>query len=242
VESLSAPAVRGERYFYVRTHKDKEKAVLYWREGEKGEERVLFLDADVIVCDRLDGLWETDLRGAYLGAVTNVFEPEYAHRPAELGLRSVQDYFNAGVLLLDLDALGRDRCDRALYEYGVAHAGEEERSLLFRDQDVLNAVLAGRRLPLDPRWNVMNIFRFDWADAVFGADAVAAARANPGIRHFEGPGDNKPWHRECVRDDRERYLEHRRATPWPRVRLEGPRAPRLRRAAARVKGRLSGSR
>ena len=41
VESLSAPAVRGERYFYVRTHKDKEKAVVYWREGENGEERVL---------------------------------------------------------------------------------------------------------------------------------------------------------------------------------------------------------
>ncbi|MFL5346471.1 MAG: prolyl oligopeptidase family serine peptidase [Hyalangium sp.] len=41
VESVSAPAVRGNRYFYVRTHKDKEKAVLYWREGEKGEERVL---------------------------------------------------------------------------------------------------------------------------------------------------------------------------------------------------------
>jgi prolyl oligopeptidase len=41
VESRSAPAVRGERYFYVRTHKDREKAVLYWRQGEKGEERVL---------------------------------------------------------------------------------------------------------------------------------------------------------------------------------------------------------
>ncbi len=41
VESVSAPAERGERYFYVRTHKDKEKAILYWREGEQGEERVL---------------------------------------------------------------------------------------------------------------------------------------------------------------------------------------------------------
>ena len=41
VESRSAPAVRGERYFYLRTHKDREKAVLYWREGEHGEERVL---------------------------------------------------------------------------------------------------------------------------------------------------------------------------------------------------------
>jgi prolyl oligopeptidase len=41
VESQSAPAVRGQRYFYVRTHQDREKAVLYWREGEAGEERVL---------------------------------------------------------------------------------------------------------------------------------------------------------------------------------------------------------
>jgi prolyl oligopeptidase len=40
VESVSAPLVRGGRSFYVRTHQDKEKAVLYWREGE-GEERVL---------------------------------------------------------------------------------------------------------------------------------------------------------------------------------------------------------
>ncbi|WP_434388494.1 prolyl oligopeptidase family serine peptidase [Melittangium boletus] len=41
VESQSAPTLRGNRYFYSRTHKDREKAVLYWREGEAGEERVL---------------------------------------------------------------------------------------------------------------------------------------------------------------------------------------------------------
>ncbi|WP_223755642.1 prolyl oligopeptidase family protein [Myxococcus sp. RHSTA-1-4] len=41
VDSISPPARRGGRYFYIRTHKDKEKAVLYWREGEKGAEKVL---------------------------------------------------------------------------------------------------------------------------------------------------------------------------------------------------------
>jgi prolyl oligopeptidase len=40
-DAVSPPAVRGDRFFYVRKHKDKEKAVLYWREGEKGQERVL---------------------------------------------------------------------------------------------------------------------------------------------------------------------------------------------------------
>ncbi|MFL5349532.1 MAG: prolyl oligopeptidase family serine peptidase [Hyalangium sp.] len=41
VESISAPARRGNRYFYARTHKDKEKAIIYWREGESGAEKVL---------------------------------------------------------------------------------------------------------------------------------------------------------------------------------------------------------
>ncbi|WP_163866820.1 MULTISPECIES: prolyl oligopeptidase family serine peptidase [Myxococcus] len=41
VDSISIPARRAGRYFYIRTHKDKEKAVLYWRDGEKGAEKVL---------------------------------------------------------------------------------------------------------------------------------------------------------------------------------------------------------
>ncbi len=40
-ESISPPLRRGDRYFYTRTHKDKEKAILYWREGESGAEKVL---------------------------------------------------------------------------------------------------------------------------------------------------------------------------------------------------------
>lgn len=41
VDSVSAPVQRGDRFFYVRTHANKEKAVLYWREGADGAEKVL---------------------------------------------------------------------------------------------------------------------------------------------------------------------------------------------------------
>jgi len=41
VDSVSAPAHRGTRFFYRRTHADREKAVYYWREGENGAEKVL---------------------------------------------------------------------------------------------------------------------------------------------------------------------------------------------------------
>jgi prolyl oligopeptidase len=41
VDSVASPVKRGPRYFYLRTHKDKEKAILYVREGAEGVERVL---------------------------------------------------------------------------------------------------------------------------------------------------------------------------------------------------------
>ncbi len=52
---------------------------------------------------------------------------------------------------------------------------------------------------------------------MFGAEAVEEARRNPGIRHFEGPGSNKPWDPGCERAMRELYLDHRSRTPWPPV-------------------------
>jgi prolyl oligopeptidase len=42
IDSLSAPQHRGSRYFYRRRHATKEKAVVYWKEGKEGAEKVLF--------------------------------------------------------------------------------------------------------------------------------------------------------------------------------------------------------
>jgi prolyl oligopeptidase len=42
LDSESAPVHRGKRYFYSRRHADKEKTVVYWKEGKDGKEQVLF--------------------------------------------------------------------------------------------------------------------------------------------------------------------------------------------------------
>lgn len=41
LDSVSAPLHRGNRYFYTRRHADREKSIVYWKEGQDGEERVL---------------------------------------------------------------------------------------------------------------------------------------------------------------------------------------------------------
>ena len=50
VDSISAPVVRGDRFFYSRRLASKEKPILYWKVGEQGEERVL-LDPNVLSAD-----------------------------------------------------------------------------------------------------------------------------------------------------------------------------------------------
>ncbi len=42
VDALSAPRKRGSRIFYSRRHADKEKSIVYVKQGEKGAEKVLF--------------------------------------------------------------------------------------------------------------------------------------------------------------------------------------------------------
>ena len=49
-DSVSPPLHRGTRYFYTRRHADREKPIVYWKEGEQGEERVL-LDPNRLSAD-----------------------------------------------------------------------------------------------------------------------------------------------------------------------------------------------
>lgn len=177
--------------------------------------RAIYLDTDLLVLDSLRPLWETDLGGRLIGAVTNVPPgPERGRDRLNLGH---YHYFNAGVLLLDLAAMRREDIDEEVRQFGVANASR----LLVRDQDALNAVLHARRLPLHPRWNVMNSIQWDYAADYYTAAEVAEARANPAIRHFEGPSFNKPWHLLGDTNMQRQYIQHRRETPWPYVRRTG---------------------
>ncbi len=50
VEAVSAPLHRGNRYFYTRRHADREKSIVYWKEGKDGKEQVL-LDPNTMSAD-----------------------------------------------------------------------------------------------------------------------------------------------------------------------------------------------
>jgi lipopolysaccharide biosynthesis glycosyltransferase len=178
--------------------------------------RVLYMDADALAVDSLAPLWNTDLGGAAIAAVTNVFEPWNTAYAESLGLR--KPYFNSGVMVVDLERMRTGDATRRILDYAFQNLDR----LPWGDQDPLNVVLGEERLELHPRWNCMNsVMVFEEAAGVFGAEAVAEARSRPGIRHFEGPSINKPWHLLCEWPGREDYFRFRAQTPWPHVRRDG---------------------
>ena len=178
-----------------------------------GVDAVLYLDVDVIAVRSVAPLLSTDLDGACIAAVDNVWEEWNAGWPAQLGLPAEQGYFNSGVALMHLARIREEGRDRAMLDFVRDHLDR----IKWLDQDVLNVVLGDERVPLHPRWNAMNsVMAFPQAAGVFGAEAVAEARERPAIRHFEGPGASKPWHLLCPWEDRRLYLEHQRASAFGR--------------------------
>ncbi len=154
-----------------------------------GLDRILYLDADLIVRASLSDLWSTDLTGAALGAVVDPWM-------ATIGAMSAafpDGYFNAGVLLIDL-AKWRDEQVSARFVDDIRRrrrSGEDPRAHS-HDQTPLNEVLRGRWRALSPRWNFTTHLTPRLAgELAIPASDYAAMAADPAIVHFLG--SHKPW-------------------------------------------------
>lgn len=174
------------------------------------EERVLYLDSDVLVRRDLGELWDVPMQGRPLLAVQDQGMPFVDNRVAlprfeaarpylwgeravpnweELGLDPRAPYLNSGVLVMDLAAWRREDASRELLEVVRRHPAHAR----LPDQYALNVVFAGRWGALDLRWNANpGLHRFPSAEACPFDEAVwRAALEDPWIVHFVGPV--KPW-------------------------------------------------
>jgi len=181
-------------------------------------ERCLYIDADTLTKSSLAPLDQVDLSGVPVAAVRNVVEPAMRPRLAEFGVADPLRYLNSGVLLMNLDRMRRSGAVTQLLSYVDKHGD----SLLWVDQDALNAVFDGQWVELHPRWNAQNSFWnwVAWAEETFGVEPLAQAKRAPAILHFEGPLLAKPWHFLSNHAYRQDYRDTLRATPWGDVRLE----------------------
>lgn len=175
-------------------------------------DKVLYLDADLLVVDDLGPLWATDVSDVALAAAP---DPYGEDRDQALGLPPGAIYFNAGVLLINL---ARWRAE-GLTERLSAYIREQGPRLRQHDQDALNALLHDRIRVLDLRWNLQaRALHPHRAAAVHRPDLRRAAR-QPGIIHFAS--SRKPWIFSVAIPHRALYRRYLRRTAWRDAAPEG---------------------
>lgn len=156
---------------------------------DRSYRRALYLDADMLVFRDVAAVFDRSLEGMPLGAVADAGFPSAWKESEELrqygnsllGISAPEEYFSAGLLLMDLKRLQEDFAPGALMDLA------RSRSWIWHDQDVLNRAFHGRVCFLDRRWNV--IFPDSGSD---GSPAFREALEDPWIFHFAGM-KRKPW-------------------------------------------------
>ncbi len=142
--------------------------------------RILYLDADLIVCRSLQELIDTDLKNWLLAGVPDTFLTRKGYK-RKVGLNETEVYVNAGVLFMNLEELRSQGMDQIILEYGLKNS----ESLRYNDQDAINIMCRGRIHPLKVKWNftTYDVKKSPWLIP------------NACIAHFTG--SKKPWLTDC---------------------------------------------
>jgi lipopolysaccharide biosynthesis glycosyltransferase len=183
--------------------------------------KVLYLDSDILVFDDLQALWATDLEGHVLGAALDGLDAQLKSQTVRLPVPRVRDYFNAGVLLIDLHQWRKAHIVETALEYLKRCPGSP-----YSDQDALNVACDGLWKRLDSRWNYLAYNEeFDVSEL--------AGEYKPGIVHFTTW--NKPWRPGVPNANAALYDSFRRRTRFPRNSMDKMEAT-LRIGWSRMKG------
>lgn len=155
-------------------------------------EKILYLDSDVIVQKDLTKLFTIDINTQYAAVVMDTMTIRGKNGHLKRIDYKENEYFNSGVLLLNLEKMRRDGIPDKLLDYRLNGKN------FFMDQDALNVVFQGNVKYISPYYNLLNCF-FEWQsiedlrifyDVEF-PKSLKEIYKNAVILHF---GDKKkPW-------------------------------------------------
>ncbi|MDR1952458.1 MAG: glycosyltransferase family 8 protein [Elusimicrobiota bacterium] len=154
-----------------------------------GEKKVIYLDCDIILNRDIKEFWDINIDGYYLSALYGKLSP---YDDNEM-------YFNAGVMLLNLQTL-RDFNYKDKWRDFAKHNVNPDR-FMFPDQDILNGIIKDKILPLDSKFNMLMSHFSDFKGQI--EDIV--------VIHL---GGFKPWQPTCKHPLKEMYFIYAAMVPW----------------------------
>lgn len=179
--------------------------------------RIIYMDCDMIVCQSLKELWNTDLEGKIIGAVQDTVGESAKER---LNLSPNEKYFNSGMLLIDLDAWRKSNIGVKCLDFLDIHNGQVHH----HDQGVLNAVLCNDKYILPMRYNTITIHYFfnmhqirkyyNETAEFYSLTEIENAKKEPVIVHFTPSFTNRPWIKGCSHPLKQKFWDAIDQTPW----------------------------
>ncbi|MFC6345786.1 glycosyltransferase family 8 protein [Vagococcus carniphilus] len=167
--------------------------------------RVLYLDPDLLVINSLLPLWQMDLEGSLLAAATHTGVTNITTGLNNLRLNTDHNYYNSGVMLIDLD-VARDKINLK----DIGETIEKYASLLLLpDQDVLNHLYGHyiKEIP-DEIWNYDARKYISYLTRSVGKYDLHWLMENTAILHF--CGKPKPWQAKSDTKFTALYLDYAR--------------------------------
>ena len=165
----------------------------------KDIKKIIYLDCDLIVLKDIKNLWEVDLENYFVGVVEDKEDFDYFKSIVNDNF----NYFNAGVMLLNLDKLREyDFTAKCLEFYK-----KNETKLYFQDQDILNFVLNGKCKYLPISWNMQTAFYLNKKSKTINKFHFKKVKENPNIVHYTML--YKPWifaHYHPMKDVYTKYM------------------------------------
>ncbi len=187
--------------------------------------KAVYIDCDLVVNRDIAELYDTDLGSCCLAAVRDTVDAcwvKCCHNDTErnirerLGIGYVYDYFNSGVLVMDIGKFNALFPTEMLFDLACS------RQWLWQDQDVLNYLCRGRVLFLNQKWNVLahDHARFtemeEYSAPKWMYDEYMQARKDPYIIHY--CGKRQPCFRPHV-DLGEYFWQYARRSPFYEILL-----------------------
>jgi lipopolysaccharide biosynthesis glycosyltransferase len=180
-------------------------------------QKIIYLDCDIIVRNSIEELWDTNLDGFAIAAVK---QAGYIDQCWRLKYPEKYGYFNAGVLLINLDYWRKNDISNKLVEYLVNNYDK----VVYHDQDAMNSVLHDKCLELSCKWNMTTLY-FDFSTLLmFDRDKngkiindykaykeiLPAERKNPTVIHYVSKP--KPWQKHCFSKWQLEYFKYAKLT------------------------------
>lgn len=182
-------------------------------------DKVLYLDCDTIIEGSLKDLAKLKLDCA-LGVVKDVNYSFFKKRPE---LNGINDYFNAGVILINMEQYRLTMGMQNLKEY-------IKKDYLFADQDILNIIFKNNKKILSPVYNSVNrvrmvspscLLRWMGEDEreLYSIKKLMEAHTSPIIIHYTSSVLGRPWEVNCIDPKVSTWRNVYSRSPWSEEKL-----------------------